>query len=204
MFMIGSGFVMCFCCKGQPKPGSSDHYFSSNGYLLRHEVINALTTLNNSSRSFHPAEARDSSCSSSRRLCKLFNSKWDPTDFDQLNTLLSMAKMNLNTLEVLCDPLLNLNLSSNQRIHGELNSDLHEADGLCSLKPWELRKEVCLFFNVVLGRLKYYRRKLGNTGVRKLFDGFKKSLGKASNWIPVLKTHCGYKEGNDVITDRYS
>jgi len=164
-----------------------DHSFSPNGYILRRELITALGLI--SSTDSYGLESRPS-------LCSMFGRTWDPTDFVQLKKLIAVCRKNIASLEILADPVYTYN-SNGCGFHSK-NSNLGMLDELSDVKPWCLRKDVCLFLNFVVSRRNYFRKDVNCSQLRDLFNGLRRSLGKVESWSASLKAHCGYRDGNDV------
>jgi len=63
---------------------------------------------------------------------------------------------------------------------------------------WKLRKEAAIFLNFLIARSKCAREELGVQRFQDLFGPFIRSMGTVQDWSGSLKTHVGYKYGNDV------
>lgn len=192
IFSIVSGVVFCLSCKGQPKVGGLDRSFSQNGYILRMGLIKAVGVLS----------ATDSfEMDRSPMLYSMFGRKWDPTDVFQLKKLVAVSRKNIASLEILADSVYSYNYNGCGLHNNNKNRDrgMQQHEGFLSdVEPWSLRKDVCLFLNFVVSRRNYFAKTLTHPQLKDLFGGLRKSLGKAESWSALLKSHCGYRDGNDV------
>lgn len=167
-------------------PRAHDQSFSPEGYIQRREVICAIENLRSDHASNFTVEKA--------KLLQCFGFLFDPLDKAQIKNMLLICRKQISVLEVLSESTHTYNYDMT------LHSD--DSQELCNQDPWTLRKNVCQFLNVIVRGLKFYRRAWKQEELAKLFVGLKKSLPSVNDWSSVMKTHCGFKGGNEVRRER--
>lgn len=182
-YISESGVIYCLNCKGAPR--TSDHCFSAEGYILRREIITAIDNLRH---------GFVSQSSDKPELHKCFGHLFDPLDQKQVKNMIRICRKSISALEVLSTASHSFNPLQNY----DISPSSEDPDDICNQNPWILRMNVCHFLNIIVRGLKYYRSVWKIEEFRMMFDGLKKSLMPIKDWSSVLKTHCGFRSGNEV------
>lgn len=146
-----SAMLFCFNCKGcAPRPAwnnHDDHTFASDGLISRRQLITALESLTGQSVSRDDEDDQDivatmedeQDVDSGRFSLSIrghyFHRVLDPMEPTEAKLLLNLARRNIHILQILANPKNN-----------GLDEDDEEA-------PWELRKQVVHYFNVMVSRI---------------------------------------------------
>lgn len=196
------GLLFCFACKGTPKPFSSgvrDTSFSPDGLILRHQLLTTLALLRGQDSATDSQEDEadldsglvDSSASHPSGAGRFFGETLDPLDPRDARLLLNLARKNIHILQILANP--------RSRVWEE--EEDQEEDGPAAGGPWQLRKEVVTYFNVLVARVGTLKGSLWGSvdELDKFFGSFKEAFGRVGpGWGSYLKGFTGNRNGNEV------